>query len=130
MTVVRPLLTAAAVAAMQVVVAGGLGSPAVAGGGVHKEGHCEGSSEWRLEAQPDDGRIRVRGEVRSNWSGRYWRWRILHDGGVAARGHATTGGGGDFKVERLLVNSPGKDHIGWRAVSRASGETCRGRLTY
>jgi len=129
MTPVRPLVVAAAVLVLPAS-AGLFGTPVAAGGGVQKDGHCSRYSDWELRAQPDDGRIRVRGEVDSNRTGQRWRWRILHDGAVTARGRATTRGRGSFEVERLILNAPGEDHIGWRAINRASGETCRGRLTY
>jgi len=120
----------AAVLVLQAV-AGLLGTAADAGGGgAHNAGHCSRHADWELTAQPDNARIRVRGEVDSNRAGQHWRWRILHAGAVAARGRATTRGGGDFDVERLILDSPGHDRIGWRATNRASGETCRGGLTY
>ncbi len=128
MTPVRPLAGVAAVLVLQV--SGLLGTPAVAGGGVQREGDCSRHAEWELQAQPDDGRIRVRGEVDSDRSGQRWRWKILHEGGIAAQGRAYTRGGGSFDVERLILNAPGRDHIGWRATNRASGETCRGRVRY
>ena len=59
--------------------------------------------------KPDDGRIRVEGEVDSDRSGRSWKWKIFHDGAVSYHGRAKTDGGGSFKVERRVVDAPGYD---------------------
>ena len=98
---------------------------------VIRRGSCSGASDWKLKASPEDGRIEVEGEVDTNVNGQNWRWRILHDGDVTARGTATTvGPSGSFDVERRVVNSPGADSIGWRAVNPATGERCSGHLSY
>ena len=98
---------------------------------VIKRGSCSGSSDWKLKASPEDGRIEVEGEVDSNQVGQTWRWRILHNGEVTARGTAqTTAPSGSFEVRRVLVNAPGTDRIGWRARNPQTGETCRGSLGF
>jgi hypothetical protein len=98
---------------------------------VIKRGSCSGASDWKVKASPEDGRIEVEGEVDSNRVGQTWRWRILHDGDVSARGTATTTApSGSFEVRRVLVNSPGSDTIGWRATNPATGETCTGNLVF
>jgi len=116
-----------------------LGSLALAGGpsalassgNVDKEGNCSARSDWRLKASPDDGRIRVEGEVDSNVGGQRWRWKILHNGQVSARGSKQTeSGSGSFRVRRLLVNAEGTDRIGWRAKNPNTGETCRGSVRF
>ena len=92
---------------------------------------CSGSSDWKLKASPEDGRIEVEGEVDSNKVGQTWRWRILHNGEVSARGKKTTKApSGSFEVRRLLVDLRGDDGIGWRARNPKSGEVCRGRLVF
>ena len=94
-------------------------------------GSCSASSDWKLKASPDDGRIEVRGIVDSDVGGQRWRWKMLHNGSVSARGRATTeSGSGEFRVRRLMVNVPGDDRIGWRAKNRKTGEVCRGNLTF
>ncbi|HEX5017383.1 MAG TPA: hypothetical protein VFX15_07345 [Actinomycetes bacterium] len=109
----------------------GVAVPAVAGGGVEREGNCSARSDWKLKASPDDGRIEVRGIVDSDVGGQRWRWKMLHNGSVSARGRATTeSGSGEFRVRRLMVNVPGDDRIGWRAKNRRTGEVCRGNLTF
>ena len=119
-------LLAAALAS--VVVTAATITPAHAGDQVTRRGDCSGHAEWRLEAKKDNGRIEVRGRVDA---GNYqtWRWRILHDGGLSARGNKRTGSSGQFEVRRLLVDASGRDQIGWRARHPASGQTCRGGLT-
>jgi hypothetical protein len=98
---------------------------------VIRTGSCSGTSDWKLKASPDNGRIQVEGEVDSNHVGQTWRWRILHNGVVSARGTATTAGpSGSFTVQRLLVDAAGSDSIGWRAKNPATGEMCRGGLSF
>ena len=118
-------LLAAAVASV-VVTAASITS-AHAGDQLTKRGECSGHAEWRLEARKNNGRIEVRGRV-DGGDYQTWRWRILHDGGVSARGTRHTGSGGQFEVRRLLVDAPGRDQIGWRARHPARGQTCRGGL--
>ncbi len=123
--------TAAALMALGLLA--GATTPALASGGgndVIRSGGCSGHSTWKLKAKPDNGRLEVEGEVDSNRNGQTWRWRILHNGNVSAHGVATTTApSGSFSVARRLVNAAGTDHIGWRAVNRATGETCRGGLS-
>ena len=98
---------------------------------VIRRGDCSGRADWKLKVKTDDGRLEVEGEVDSNVAGQHWRWRILRNGNVAARGRATTTGrSGSFDVERRLANGPGSDRIGFRAIRPASGQTCRGALTF
>jgi hypothetical protein len=110
----------------------GVAGPALANDAdVIRRGNCSGSSDWKLKASPQNGRIEVEGEVDSNISGQNWKWKMLHNGQVSARGTATTGGrSGSFDVRRLMVNVKGDDHIGWRAKNPNSGEVCRGNLTF
>lgn len=101
------------------------------GGEVERRGNCSMSTDWKLKAKADDGRIEVEAEVDSNRSGQTWTWRILHNGGVSAHGTATTKPpSGSFEVRRLLVNAAGPDQIGWRSTNTATGETCSGGLTF
>jgi hypothetical protein len=93
-------------------------------------GGCSRYATWKLKAKPDDGRLEVEGEVDSNHRGQTWKWKILHDGSVSYHGTATTGGpSGSFEIRRRVVDSPGVDHIGWRARNPRSGERCRGGLS-
>jgi hypothetical protein len=110
----------------------GVAGPALANDAdVIRRGNCSGSSDWKLKASPQNGRIEVEGEVDSNVSGQNWKWKMLHNGQVSARGSATTGGrSGSFDVRRLMVNLKGDDQIGWRAKNPNSGEVCRGSLTF
>jgi hypothetical protein len=110
----------------------GVAGPALANDAdVIRRGGCSHHSDWKLKASPEDGRIEVEGEVDSNIGGQNWKWKMLHNGNVSARGSATTGGrSGSFEVRRLMVNSKGDDKIGWRAKNPASGEVCRGSLTF
>ena len=123
---IRPALAVLALvaAAAPVAVAG----TATAGDGdVVRRGSCTGHTDWKLKAKHDDGRLEVEGEVDSNRNGQNWRWRMVHNGSVSARGWATTHApSGSFEVERRMVNLGGTDKIVFRARNPRTGEVCRG----
>lgn len=100
------------------------------GGPVERRGDCTGSSQWRLKASPDNGRIRVEAEDDTGVKGQHWSWRLLHNGGVSARGNAVTKDGGSFEIQRSMVDIGGVDSIGWRSRNKANGERCNGNLEY
>jgi hypothetical protein len=124
-------LTAGIVAVTSVLVVG-TAVPAIANDDdVINRGGCSGSSDWKLKASPENGRIEVEGEVDSNRKGQTWRWRMLHNGKVSAKGRATTKGpSGSFERRRTMVNASGADRIGWRARNPQTGEKCRGNLKF
>ena len=94
-------------------------------GRVINTGSCSGSTDWKMKAKPDDGRIEVEAEIDSNRTGQRWRWVLKHDGGVTARGTSVTRGrSGSFSVERRTVDADGPDRFTFRAVNRSSGEVC------
>ncbi|MET1059670.1 MAG: hypothetical protein ABWX84_08735 [Nocardioides sp.] len=105
-----------------------LAAPATASDGdVVRRGSCSGSTDWKLKAKHDDGRLEVEGEVDSNRNGQDWRWRMVHNGSVSARGLATTKGpSGSFERERRMVNLRGTDKIVFKARNPRTGEVCRG----
>ena len=109
-----------------------LPAPALAkDGDVIRRGSCSEGASWKLKASPEDGRIEVEGEVDSNKKGQTWRWRLVHNGSVTARGKATTSGpSGSFDVERTVVNLKGVDKLKFRAHHAGSDETCVGRLRF
>lgn len=109
-----------------------LAGPALAkDGDIIREGSCSARSDWKLKASEENNRIEVEGEVDSNVNGQDWKWRMLHNGEVSARGTATTSGpSGSFDVRRLMVDLSGSDQIGWRAKNPATGEVCKGGLSY
>jgi hypothetical protein len=126
----KSMACTAATLAIALATAGAL--PAVANDDdVIRRGGCSGSTDWKLKASPEDGRIEIEGEVDSNRNGQTWRWRILHDGGVSAKGRQTTRPpSGSFEVRRLLIDFTGKDAIGFRARNPKTGEVCRGNLMF
>ena len=126
-TVVGALLAPVLVAAVVVPAL-----PAEAGGrDVRREGSCSGRSEWKVKASPEDGRIEVEGEVDSNRVGQTWRWRLVHNGSLSARGTKTTRApSGSFEVKRLVVNLGGTDRLRFRATHPNTGETCIGVVHY
>ena len=101
------------------------------GSDVVRRGSCTGSTDWKLKAGSDDGRIEVEAEVDSNVVGQTWRWRLLHNGDVTARGTRTTGApSGSFDVRRLVVDLAGADTIALRARQPRTGEVCRGSVRF
>lgn len=108
-----------------------LPAPALAGSGdVVRRGSCSESATWKLKAGPDDGRIEVEGEVDSNVKGQTWKWKLVHNGSVSARGTATTAGAsGSFDVRRRVVDMKGDDRLRFVAHNPSSDESCSGSLT-
>ncbi len=96
-----------------------------------RRGSCSGSTDWKIKAKSDDGRIEVEGEIDSNQNGQTWKWVLRHDGSVSARGTRTTQGpSGSFSVERKTVNAPGVDHFTFRAKRPATGELCVAKIRW
>ena len=84
--------------------------------GAGAAGPCSASSDWKLKAKSDNGRIEVEGEVDSNVNGQLWRWQLAHNGEITAHGRRVThAASGSFEVRRLLVNADGRDKIALRA---------------
>jgi hypothetical protein len=97
---------------------------------VVRHGPCSGSTDWKIKAHLDDGRIEVESEIDSNRSGQVWAWALRHDGRPAAQGRSRTSGrSGSFEVERKTRNSAGTDAFKFRAVNRATGEVCVARVS-
>lgn len=122
-------------AVLPALVAGSLlvAAPAMAGGGdaVLRTGSCSQASDWKTKAKADNGRIEFQGEVDSNRIGQTWRWKVRHNGMVAARGTGTTAGpSGSFDISRRLHDAAGTDRFVFRAVNSATGEVCRGTLAF
>lgn len=108
-------------------------APASASGGdaVRTHGGCQGPAVWKLKAKADNGRIELEGEVDSNRTGQVWAWKIKHNGSVSFRGKSTTAGrSGSFSVERRMTNVAGTDNFVFRAVHRATGDVCRGTISF
>ncbi len=96
-----------------------------------RRGSCTGSTDWKLKAKTDDGRLEVEGEIDSNVSGQTWRWSLRHDGDLVAQGRKQTSGpSGSFSVERRVDNHAGSDALKFRAVNPQTDEVCVGRLSY
>jgi hypothetical protein len=126
MRTIRTLIPIACLAALMA-----LAAPALAksdDGEVIKRGDCSGSSNWKLKAKPDDGRLEVEFEVDQNRSGVKWNVALRRDGKTVARGSRTTAGrSGSFSFERKVANPAGKNRIS--GVATRNGETCRAALS-
>ena len=107
----------------------GAGTAHASGGDdVVRRGSCSGSTDWKIKAKPDDGRIEVESEIDSNHNGQTWHWVLRHDGDVAARGSSTTKGpSGSFSVSRRTANHAGADSFRFRATH--AGEVCVARVS-
>lgn len=107
-------------------------TPALAdSGAVIRTGSCSGTTDWKVKAKLDNGRIEVEGEVDSNRTGQTWHWAIRHNGVVTDRGAGVTAGrSGSFTVERRLGNAAGTDMFVFRAMNLANGEVCRGTVAF
>ena len=110
----------------------GLAPPAMAGDDrVERRGSCSGSTDWKIKAKSDDGRIEVEAEIDSNRVGQTWNWKFKHNGTVFARGTSTTKApSGSFEVERKPANFAGTDRFVFRAVNPRSGEVCRATISW
>jgi hypothetical protein len=98
---------------------------------VIRTGSCSGASDWKVKASPENGRIEVEGEIDSNVVGQTWNWALRHNGTLSARGTKTTQApSGSFEVRRVQNNLAGPDTFVFRAVNPASGEVCRGSVTF
>jgi hypothetical protein len=98
---------------------------------VVRRGSCSGSTDWKLKASPEDGRIEVEGEIDSNHNGQTWRWRLRHNGSLSAKGTATTQGpSGSFEVRRVVVDAADADRLVFRARNPRTDEVCRGVLRF
>lgn len=105
-------------------------APAHAGGDVIRRGSCTGSTNWKIKASPDNGRIEIEAEIDSNVNGQRWRWVLRHNGSLSARGTSRTQApSGSFSVERSTVNGPGTDAYRFRARNLRNGEVCVARVS-
>jgi hypothetical protein len=126
---IRRLAVTGAVAAL--LIAGATVPAQAKSGDVIHRGDCSARTDWLVKVGPEDGRLEVEGEIDSNRSGQVWRWRLLHNGSLVAKGTRSTGGpSGSFEVRRLLANRSGADTIVFRARRPATGEVCRGVVTF
>jgi hypothetical protein len=94
---------------------------------VIRTGSCTGASDWKLKVKPDNGSIEVEFEVDQNKNGRTWDVKLKQDGITFWTGARTTHApSGSFSVSKLTTNKAGTHQFTGRAVSRTTGEICRG----
>ena len=97
---------------------------------VDRRGSCSGSTDWRLRAKQDDGRIEVKAKVDSTRVGQVWTWTLNQNGAVAAQGTGTTRGtSASFEIERDLADAVGADAFTFVATNAATGEVCTAAAT-
>lgn len=132
MSITRPTLTAGLAALVVTATAVGAAAPASANDDdVIRRGSCSGSTDWKIKASPENGRIEVESEIDSNRNGQTWRWRLVHNGDVSASGSATTRApSGSFEVRRVVTNLAGTDTLRFRATHPGTGEVCVARVSF
>ncbi len=97
---------------------------------VIRTGSCSGSSDWKLKAKPDNGRLEVEFEVDQNVNNRTWNVKLKKNGNVFWQGQRTTHvPSGSFSVTKFTGNPAGTDTIVGRAVNPVTGEVCQGSLS-
>ena len=130
----RPQTTAGTLVSALVAASLLTAAPAFAGGHdddeVIREGSCSGSTDWKVKAKTDDGRLEFEGEIDSNRNGQAWNYTIRHNGVVLSRGTRTTRApSGSFSVERRAANTAGPDSFVGTSTNVRTGQTCRGTVT-
>ena len=98
--------------------------------GVERHGPCSGAARWELDAEREGAKLEVEFDVDRAPTGSVWRVRMWQDGSLIANVTRTAGGEHEFDVQRLTANTAGTDAFAARAVDQASGQVCRGSVTY
>ncbi|MGB8702882.1 MAG: hypothetical protein WCD18_25985 [Thermosynechococcaceae cyanobacterium] len=112
------------------------GTPLMAqasGGGsrVIAAGPCTGSSDWKLKAKLDNGRLEIEFEVDSNVNGQTWSNVIRDNGTLVFKGNKVTQGpSGSYTIRKFTANQAGDDVIIARAKNLKTGEVCLGSVTF
>ncbi|MBW4620092.1 MAG: hypothetical protein KME17_12145 [Cyanosarcina radialis HA8281-LM2] len=98
---------------------------------VIRTGNCSGTSDWKLKAKSDNGRIEVEFEVDQNVVGRTWSNVIRNNGRVIFTGNRVTQPpSGSYSIEFLTNNLPGNDVITATARNLSTGELCSGSVVF
>ena len=132
MNTARPTLTAGLAALTLTAATVGGAAPASANDDdVIRRGACSGGTDWKIKASPEDGRIEVESEIDSNRNGQTWRWRLVHNGDLSAKGSARTRApSGSFEVRRVVANLAGSDALRFRSTHPGTGEVCVARVSF
>lgn len=102
---------------------------AAKGASVIHTGNCSASSDWKLKAKPDNGKLEVEFEVDQNVNSQVWRVKLKDNGSTFWHGLRTTHSpSGSFSVTKRTANNAGTDTITGRAVNLRTGEVCQGSL--
>lgn len=110
-----------------------LAPAAVAGDEVIGSGRVEckadSDAEVRLRVEVDEeGRFNVIGVVFSD-DVDIWSWRMLHNDDVSYKGEVQAEDADrSFRIQRSMVDLPGRDDIVFRAVNQSTDEVCRAQL--
>jgi hypothetical protein len=133
MKITRSLTAAALVSTTALAVLGFRAESASAKGPeVRTSGSCSASTDWKLKTKTEDNRrLEVELEIDSNRNGQKWYLSISDNGKrVYTSSRHTHVPSGSFEVERNIANRSGTDRITAVARNKATGEVCRGALTF
>jgi hypothetical protein len=93
-----------------------------------KAGTCSASSRWELNLEREFGVIEIDLDLDTPRAGQTWVIRLKHDGTLFEKVRRTSDREGEVEVDRRRNNRPGEDRISFKAVNKATGETCAGSL--
>jgi hypothetical protein len=123
-------LAIAATLAISIMAAASPGAAAAPQPTVVTNGHCSGTSTWRLTLKRDHARIEADVEVQTSTAGQQWQSRFTDNGILFGRATRTTLADGSFSATRFAANQAGSDLIRVRSVNATTGEVCRASGTF
>ncbi|MGV8910400.1 MAG: hypothetical protein ACOH1Y_15565 [Propionicimonas sp.] len=98
---------------------------------VEVSGNCTATSDGKLKAKNDGGRLEVEFEVDANRNLQVWAVTLADNGTTVWSGNATTQApSGSFSVNKRIANRAGADTITARARNAKTGETCTAGLVF
>ncbi|HYU58936.1 MAG TPA: hypothetical protein VEO00_12945 [Actinomycetota bacterium] len=78
----------------------------------------------------DGGRLEVEWEVDSHVAGQRWNMAIKRAGVLLKSGRRTTDACGDAELRVVVSNAAGTDAFRGKAANLATGETCKGTISF
>jgi hypothetical protein len=85
---------------------------------------CSKTSDVKLRARIDDGRVKVEYEVHSGVVGQTWNMKLTQDGVTKFNGTRVTNAGGEAIVKFSKANGSDTDRYVATASNSKTGETC------
>jgi hypothetical protein len=98
---------------------------------VRASGSCSGTTDWKLKAKQDDGRLEVELEVDANRVGQTWQVTMSDNGTPFFSGSRVTAApSGSFEVRATTANRAGTDRVTAVATNTRTHERCSAALSY